>query len=90
MTPLYPGTAPRTARTVWLIVAIALALLPLCGMSRPVSAVCGALALIAAGVCFRRWILFPAVALQIILIAWLADMESLYRWIHDIIRGSFL
>lgn len=87
---IYPGTGIGSARTLWLLVAIALSLLPLCGMSRPASAVCGALALIAAGIFFRRWVLFPAVALQIILIAWLADMESLYRWIHELVRGVLL
>lgn len=87
---LYPGTGIGSARTVWLFVSISLALLPLCGMSRPFSAACGALALIAAGIAFRRWVLFPAVALLIFLTAWLADMEVVYRWIHDLIRGVFL
>ena len=90
MIPLYPGTQAHHARTVWLLTAIALALLPLCGVPQPYASLCGALALAAAGVCFRRWILFPAVALLIVLAAWLADMESVYRWIHDLIRGVFL
>ncbi len=87
---LFPGTGVFHSRTVWLFVAISLALLPLCGMSRPFSAACGALALIAAGIAFRRWFLFPTVALLIFLTAWLADMEVVYRWIHDLIRGVFL
>lgn len=86
---LYPGTGIGSARTVWLIVAISLAILPFAGMSRPFSAACGALALVAAGIAFRRWVLFPAVALLISLTAWFADMEELYRWVHSIVR-SFL
>jgi hypothetical protein len=74
---------------VWLLIAISLSLLPLAGMSRPFSAACGALALIAAGIAFRRWVLFPVIALLILLTAWLADMEELYRWIGGLLRGVF-
>ena len=86
---LFPGTGVGAARTLWLLIALSFAILPLAGMSRPLSAACGALALIAAGVLFRRWVLFPAIALIILFTAWMGNMEDLYVWIRETIRGVF-
>jgi len=85
--PLYPGTSPFAARTPWFLLAVGLAMLSLCGLPQPWAALLGTLALVAAGILFRRFILFPAVAVILFLIEIFAGSGDLYRWLQYIMRG---
>jgi hypothetical protein len=86
---LFPGTGIFHSRSLWLLIATSFAIVPLVDLSRPLSAACGAFAIIAVGIAFRRLILFPALAALILLTAWFSDMDFLYRWIHELLRGVF-
>ncbi len=86
-TPLFPGTGIVAARSPWLIIAVALALFSQSGIPHPWEAVCGTMALVAAGVVFRRLILFPLVAVTLLAIAIFGNGGEFHRWIHAILRG---
>ncbi|HSA32616.1 MAG TPA: hypothetical protein P5077_02710 [bacterium] len=83
---LFPGTGPASARSVWLLLAIMFALLPLIDLPRAAAASCGALSLVSAGIALRRWILFTAIAAIVTFIGCCVEIEVPYRWFHDLVR----
>ncbi len=85
--PLFPGTGIVAARSPWLLLAAAFAFLSQCGFSSPWPVVCGACALVSVGVVFRRLILFPAVAVFLLMIEVLGGGGDFYRWLQTLLRG---
>jgi len=84
---LFPGTGILAARSPWLLLAATFAFLAQCGLPDPFPLVCGVCALIAAGVVFRRFVLFPATALFLFVAEIYGGSGGFYRWLQLLLRG---